>query len=159
MRISIHNKIANYIKNSPRIQKGLLSVEKNPAMVNSLMCASVGIIAKPVTMLMLPEKDKEMKKDNRYALARALSTGVLDFIFALAIFIPLNKKIDSHGKKLFNTKNTIYYQNKEMVTNAKSMINRGFRFATLPIFAVCKFSVIPPTLKLLFKKNESKKND
>lgn len=133
-----------------------LTTEKNPAMVNSLICAGIGMIAKPLTIMLMPTKDKEMKKDKEYGIARAVSTGLIDFIFALALFMPLNKRIDKVGKGLYGSKNTIYYQNKQMVTNAKSMLNRGLRFVTLPLFAFMKFFAIDPTMKLLFKKENKK---
>ena len=157
---NFHNRIANYIKNSPNTQKFLKTVEKNPAMTNSLICAGIGIIAKPATILLMPSKTSEMKKDNQYSIGRSISTGLIDFIFALALFIPLNKSIDKAGIKLYNNKNSIYYKDKQMVTNAKSMLNRGLRFITLPLFAVLKFSFLDPTCKILFKnKNKDNKSD
>lgn len=157
MRVNnFHNRVASYIKNSQNTQKFLKTVEKNPAYVNSLLCAGVGMALKPATILFMPSKTKEMKKDNQYSIARSVSTGLIDFIFALALFIPLNKRIDKVGRKLYNTRNSVYYQNKEMVTNAKSMLNRGLRIATLPIFAYLKFAFIDPTCKILFK---DKKHD
>ena len=127
-------------------------------MVNSLVCAGVGIVAKPLTLLAFPSKDREMKKDNQYSIARAVSTGLIDFIFALALFIPLNKRIDKVGKELYQTKNSMYYQNKDNVSNAKSMLNRGLKFATLPLFAILKFTFIDETVKVLFKKDMKEKN-
>lgn len=160
MRIgSIHYKIANYIKNSKNAQKFLKTVEKNPAYANSMMCAGVGIIMKPATILLFPTKTEEMKRDNQYSIARSISTGLIDFIFALALFIPLNKSIDRAGRDLFNKKGSIYYQNKEMVTNAKSMLNRGFRFVTLPLFAYLKFKYINKTSDMMFKNKKSDRSN
>lgn len=153
---NIHLSIANKISRNKNIQKTILSIEKNPAYSSAIMCGLVGVVAKPITMIALPNKNEEMKKDNRYALARALSTGVLDFIFALAIFLPINKKIEKHGRELFDKRGSVYYKNKEMVSNAKSMINRGFRIASLPAFAFCKFFAIDPTIKILYKKDKNK---
>lgn len=160
MRINnFHSNVASYISKNKIVQKTLLSVEKNPAMVNSLICAGIGIVAKPATILLMPSKDKEVKRDKQYSIARAVSTGLIDFVFALALFIPLNKRIDKAGRKLYNSQNTIYYHNKQMVTNAKSIMNRGLRFITLPLFAICKFCAIDPTVKMLFKKDKEKIND
>lgn len=156
---NFHNRIATYVKNSPNTQKFLKTVEKNPAYVNSLLCAGVGIAMKPATILLMPSKTNEMKKDNQYSIARSVSTGLIDFIFALALFIPLNKHIDKVGRNLYNKKGSIYYQNKEIATNAKSMLNRGLRIATLPIFAILKFKYIDKTAKILFDKKGKSDND
>lgn len=152
---NFHFKVAKFISKNKAIKKTITIIEKNPAMANSLICAGIGIIAKPATILLMPEKNLEVKKDKQYGIARSISTGFIDFLFALALFIPLNKYINKTGKNLYETKNSIYYKNKEMVSNAKSMLNRASRFITLPLFAYLKFLFIDKIVDILFKKDKN----
>lgn len=156
--IKIATKVSNFIEKSPKIQKILLKIDKNPSLFNSAYAAILATTIKPISILALGVNTKDGKEDSKYASAKSISTGILDFLIALAIFVPLNKKLDKKARKLFQKQSTIYYQNKEMCSNYKSVANRVFKIIILPFFAYCKFGVLEDTEKLIFG-NKSKKNE
>ena len=156
--INFSQKVANFIEKSPKTQNILQKVSKNPALFNAGYTAILATTFKPVSILLLAIDSDDGRKDAKYGAAKSISTGILDFLVALAIFMPLNKKLNNISNKLFNTNNTIYFKNKEMCANYKSVANRMLKIAALPIFAVLKFGAIEPTIKLIFKKRNDENN-
>ena len=155
--INFAQKVSNFIEKSPKVQKILEKVDKNPALFNSAYTAGLALTLKPASILMLAVNTKDGKEDAKYAASKSVSTGILDFLISLAIFIPLNKRLDKVGAKLFDTHNTIYFKDKQMCANYKSIANRVFKIATLPVFAVLKFGAIEPFVKIMFKNNKKEK--
>jgi len=161
MKVNLSQKIANFIENSPRTQNILKKVDKNPSVFNAIYVATLATTLKPVSILAIPQKTEDGKLDAKYAASKNIGTGILDLLVALAIFMPLNKKLDKIGRNLFNEKNSIYFKNKEMCSNYKSVMNRFVKIGTLPLFAYLKFNMIEPLCKIIFKKgkiNENSKN-
>ena len=156
MKISLSQKIANFIKSSPNTQKILKKIDKNPSLFNAIYVATLATTLKPVSILSIPQKTESGKLDAKYAASKNIGTGILDLLVALAIFMPLNKGLDKVGRKLFNEKSSIYFQNKEMCSNYKSVMNRFIKIGTLPLFAYLKFNTIEPLFKIIFKKEKNK---
>ena len=157
--INISQKVANFIEKSPKTQDLLQKVSKNPALFNAGYTTVLATTLKPVSILYLAVNSDDGKEDAKYGAAKSISTGILDFLVALIIFIPLNKRLNKVSDKLFNKANTIYFKNKEMCDNYKSVANRILKIATLPIFAVLKFGAIEPTIKLIFNKKRNNENN
>jgi len=157
--MKVSTRVANYITTSPKLQKALLKIDKNPSLFNAAYTAGLAITLKPVSILALAVNTKDGKEDAKYASAKSISTGILDFGIALAIFIPLNKRLNIISEKLFDKSGSIYFKNKQMCLNYKSVMNRFIKIGTLPLFAVLKFGAIEPLVKYMFKKrsNENSK--
>src|SRR5574344_207787 len=148
-------KVANFIEKSPKTQNLLQKIAKNPALFNAGYTAILATTIKPASILMLAINTDTGKDDAKYGAAKSISTCILDFLLALIIFIPLNKRLNKVSEKLFNISDTIYFKNKEMCENYKSVANRVIKIATLPLFAILKFSAIEPTVNFIFKKNKN----
>ena len=157
--INFSQKVANFIEKSHKTQNILRKVSKNPALFNAGYTAILATTLKPASILALAVNSDDGKKDAKYGAAKSMSTGILDFLIALAIFMPLNKKLDKISDKLFNKDNTIYFKDKEMCANYKSVANRIVKLASLPIFAVLKFGAIEPTINLMFNKKRNDENN
>ena len=154
--INFSQKVANFIEKSPKVQKILKKVDKNPSLFNAIYVATLATTLKPASILSIPQKTEGGKLDAKYAASKNIGTGILDLLVALVIFMPLNKGLDKVGRKLFNEKNSIYFQNKEMCSNYKSIMNRFIKIATLPLFAYLKFNMIEPLCRIIFKKEKNK---
>lgn len=151
---SLSQKVANFINKSPRVQNTLRKVDSNPALFNACYVALLSTTIKPSTILLLPNKTSDAKMDAKYAASKNIGTGILDLAIATMIFIPANKGLDRLGRKLFNEKNTVYFQNKQMCSNFKSVLNRFMKISLLPMFAWMKFNAIEPLSNILFKKDK-----
>ena len=159
MKINLSQKVANFIEKSPRTQNLLKKVDSNPALFNACYVAVLSTTIKPASILLLPNKTNDGKMDAKYAASKNIGTGILDLIVATALFIPANKGLDKIGRKLFNEKNTVYFQNKEMCSNFKSVFNRFMKISLLPAFAYLKFNAIEPLSNILFKKDKRGKDN
>lgn len=156
--MKISTRVANYITTSPKLQKALLKIDKNPSLFNAAYTAGLAITLKPASIMAMAINTKDGKEDAKYASAKSISTGILDFAIALAIFVPLNKRLNKISEKLFDKADSIYYKDKQMCLNYKSVMNRFIKIATLPIFAILKFGAIEPVVKYLFKKRADENN-
>jgi hypothetical protein len=152
---NLSQKVANFIEKSPKVQEILKKVDKNPSLFNAIYVATLATTLKPLSILSIPQKTEDGKLDAKYAASKNIGTGILDLLVALAIFMPLNKKLDKVGRDLFDEKNSIYFKNKEMCSNYKSVMNRFIKIGTLPLFAYLKFNMIEPLCKILFKKEKN----
>lgn len=150
--MKISSRVANYIEKSPRVQNALLSVNKNTALFNAGYTTILAVTLKPAAILGLAVNTDDGKRDAKYAAVKSITTGILDFAIALALFIPMNKYLSSIGSKLFDTKASIYFQDKAMCNNYKSVMNRFVKILTLPIFAVLKFGAIQPCINIMEKR-------
>lgn len=140
-------KIAHGIGKSKTLQKVFKMTDSNPSLVSGGIAFVVGTTLKPMTNMALPGD----KQDKIFAVGRSISTAIADILLAFAVFYPLNHGIDRAGRKLFNSKGTIYHNNPEMCTKFKSLFNRGFKIAFVPFFAWLKFSLINPIVKKIRK--------
>lgn len=157
--INFSQKIANFIENSQKTQKILQKVDKNPALFNAAYTAILATTIKPVSILAIALKTPEGKEDAKYASAKSVATGILDFLIALTIFIPLNKKLNKVSGDLFKKVNTVYFKDKELCSNYKSVMNRAIKIASLPLFSFLKFSAIEPFVKVMFGRGNKRENN
>lgn len=155
MRIDTPNryiKIANYIEKNKFIQRTLHYADKNPSAFQATSVFILASIIRPSTIMAVPNKTKDGKKDSLYSASRSIITGALDLGTAFAIFMPLNKAIDKAGRVLFNTQNTAYWQNKERCSAFKSLFNRGVKIAILPAMAYFNFAYVKQLSDVISKK-------
>ena len=139
---NFYQKTANFIEKSPKTQKLLCFFDKNPSLANSTIVFILATLLRPSAILISSGKTENAKKDAKYSAARSIATGIVDLGFATAVFIPLNKLIDSSTRKLFNDKNTAYFKHKEACSAWKSIANRGAKILLLPIISYLSFKYV-----------------
>ena len=150
---TIYKRVANYIQNHKRAQKFLQNVESNTGLYSGILAFGVGTTLKPVTIMSTPGN----KEDKKYATAKSISTAIADVGLAVLIFVPLKKILDSSAKKLYNIKNTVYYQNPDACSRFKSISNRVLKIVFIPAFAIAKYAFIDPIVKKMNKRSKSDK--
>lgn len=151
-------KTANYIEKSPKIQKILRFADKNPSIFGSAIVFTTATTLRPVSILMTSRgsQDQNKKKDSVYSAARSIATGIVDIVFTALFFIPLGKILDKRARNLYNSSNTVYFQNKEACSMYKSILNRGIDILLLPLMAYASFKYLKPISKRIYN-NEDKK--
>jgi len=155
---NFYQKTAKYINNSPKVQKILHFADANPTLFNSSVVFMLATILRPSAILMMPNKSKDGKKDNLYSSARSIATGFVDLTFASIVFIPINKIIDKSTRVLFEDKNSIYFQEKEMCSAWKSIANRGLKILLLPIMAYLNFKYTKNISEFIIKTKDKISN-
>ena len=150
-------KVANFIEKSPKTQKILRFADHNPALFNSVIVFGLASVLRPSTILLTSSKAEDKKEDAIYSAAKSITSGFVDLTTSLAIFLPLNKIIDSSTRKLFNNKNiSTYFQNKEACSAWKSVANRSAKIALLPIISYFNFKYVKVLVDKMRNKNEHK---
>ena len=144
-------KIANFIERSPKTQKVLRFADKNPAIFQSSCVFALTTVLRPASIMAIPSKTKDGKADAKYSSARSIATGVVDLVTSTAIFVPLNKAIDSSTRKLFEVKNSVFYHHKENCSAFKSLFNRGTKIMVLPLIAFLNFHYVKKIADILFR--------
>jgi hypothetical protein len=147
------DKIANYINRSKTTQKILTHVSKNPAAFSTVAACVIAGVIRPLAIVPLPMKDKQ---DKKYSIASSIAAGITELLTAPLIFIPFNKVLDKSGDLLKKTKNTIFSNNEVMIKGYKSVTNRVFKMAVLPVISLFRFATISPVVKALYGKKEGK---
>ena len=145
------DKIANFINNSQKTQKMLSRVSKNPAAFSTVASCVIAGVIRPAAIVPLPMKNKE---DKKYSIASSIAAGITELLTAPLIFIPFNKVLDKSGELLKNSKGTIFENNNKLVKGYKSVTNRVFKMAVLPIISLFRFATISPVVKTLFKNDK-----
>lgn len=147
------NKIANFINNSPRAQKALSAVSKNPAVFSTVAACGIAGVIRPLAIVPLPMKDKQ---DKKYSIASSIAAGITELLTAPLIFIPFQKCLDKSGDLLKKSANTIFHNNDKVVKQYKSVTNRCFKMAVLPVVSLFRFATISPVVKALYGRKEEK---
>ena len=147
-------RVAKYIASNKRAQNVLKYASTNTSLFNSMFVFGIAMILKPVSIFYTPTPED----DKRYGIARSLSTGIADLGIAALVFIPLNKAIRKAGDKLYKSKGTIYHDNAKKISQYKSLFNRGFKIALLPLLAFSKFFFIKPIINIATKKEKPYEN-
>ena len=146
------DRIAEWINKSKGTQKILRAVSDNPALASAGISFIAASILRPAAQGALPIKDK---KDRAYTIASSVATGVTELAFAMAIFIPANKAIQSTSKALYSSaKDTIYKENPILLRQFKSLSNRFLKLGLLPATSWLRFAAVAPFVKLLFRKDK-----
>ena len=136
-------KVSNFIEKSPKTQKILRFADKNPSLFNATVVFGLATCVRPSTMILTSGKSEDKKQDAIYSAAKSITSGFVDLITALIIFIPFNKIIDKSTRKLFNNPNIkTYFQNKEACSAWKSIANRVAKILLLPAIAYFNFKYV-----------------
>ena len=144
-------RVANWINNSEGAQKVLRGINKNPAIFSAVAAFTLASIMRPITIGLLPFKNK---KDKRVSQASAISAGLVELGTTAAIFLPLNKAIESSSKRLYKAQGTFYEGNNVALRQFKSVTNRGFKLLFLPLISLARFALVRPVSDFLFGKNK-----
>lgn len=157
--IKTHNfsqKVANFIEKGPKIQKILRFADKNPSLFNSSCVFILASVLRPSTILLTSNKKEDKKQDALYSAAKSITSGFVDIISSLAIFVPLNKYIDSSTRKLFNSPNVkTYFKNKEACSAWKSIANRCSKIMLIPIISYLNFKYVKVLVDKMRKVSEN----
>ena len=153
----IAESIAGFINKSERTQKVLKGINRNPAVFGAATSFALASILRPAAIGVLPFKNKN---DQKTSQASAVSAGIIELIATMAVFIPLNKSIESSSKSLYKAKGTFYEGNNTALRQFKSVTNRMFKIAFLLPMSLARFSLVKPLVKHVFdnKKDERKLN-
>ena len=146
--------IANYINKSEGAQKVLRGINKNPAVFGAATSFVLASILRPAAIGVLPFKNS---KDKKCSQASAVSAGLTELAATIAIFIPLNKSIESSSKALYKSKGTFYEGNNVALRQFKSVTNRGFKLAFLIPMSLMRFALVKPLMDHMFKDKEKEK--
>ena len=145
-------RIANWINESKGAQKVLRGINKNPAIFSAVTAFALASILRPATIGLLPFKSN---KDKKVSQASAVSAGLVELGATAAIFLPLNKAIESTSKALYNSKGSFYEGNNVALRQFKSVTNRGFKLLFLIPISLARFALVKPLMNRLFSSNKS----
>lgn len=145
--------IAGCINNHRGVQKVLEKVGDNPAVFSSVASFGLASILRPATLDVLPFKNDG---DRKCSKASAITSGLVDLVTTILVFIPLSKGIDKASKLLNNSKGTIYFNNKNVLEQFKSITNRSFKLLLLVPINMIRMSLIKP---LMDKMGDKKGNE
>lgn len=148
------NKIAGFINNSKTAQKCLSAVSKNPAVFSTVASCVIAGVIRPVTIAPLPMKDKQ---DKKYSIASSIAAGLTELVTAPLIFMPFQKCLNKSGDVLLKSGGDLFKNNVKNVKQYKSVTNRCFKMAVLPVISLFRFATISPVVKALYGKKEGEK--
>ena len=145
--------IANWIGESPRAQKALRCVNRNPAIFSAVVSFGLASILRPTAIGLLPFKND---KDKKCSQASAVSAGLIELASTVAIFIPLNNCIEKVSKSLYKNKGTFYEGNNLALRQFKSVTNRGAKMLFIVPMSLARFALIKPIMNSVFKDKPQK---
>ena len=140
--------IADWIGRSPRAQKTLKGINRNPAVFSAIVSFGLASILRPIAIGALPFKND---KDKKCSQASAVSAGLIELASTIAIFIPLNKSIKKASESLYKSKGTFYEGNNLALDQFKSVTNRGAKMLLIIPMSLARFALIKPLMGYLFK--------
>ena len=144
----VAKKVAKWINGSPRVQKALKKVNKNPAVFSAVAAFGLASIIRPAAIGVLPFKND---KDKKCSQASAVSAGLIELASTVAIFVPLNKSIEKVSKSLYKSKGTFYENNNLALRQFKSVTNRAAKLAFIVPMSLARFALIKPLMDTVFK--------
>ena len=144
----VAKKVAKWINNSPRVQKTLAKINKNPAVFSAVTAFGLASVLRPLSIGVLPFKND---KDKKCSQASAVSAGLIELASTAAIFVPLNKSIEKVSKSLYKSKGTFYEGNNLALRQFKSVTNRAAKLAFIIPMSLARFALIKPLLNSVFK--------
>lgn len=132
--------VANFINKSEGAQKVLRKVSDSPAMFSAVGAFLVGTTLRPaMTMAITPNK-----QDGVYSASSSIANSFVELAAGALMFTPMKKGIDESAKQLYNSAETIFHENKEILRNYKSTAKRLFRIPTFPITSAIRFAMVAP---------------
>lgn len=144
-------RIAGFINNSKTAQAVLRKVSDNTAVVSAVMSFGLASLLRPAIIGCFPFRDK---RDKKYSQASAVSAGLIELGATIALFIPLNKSIAKTSKALYESRGSLYHENKLALRQFKSITNRGAKLLALIPMSLARFSLVKPVVNFLFGKEE-----
>lgn len=148
------NSVANFINNSKATQKCLASINKNPAVFSTVASCFIAGVMRPGTIAVLPMKDKQ---DKKYGVASSIAAGITELITAPFIFMPFQRCLNKSGDKLLKNGGDLFVNNVKNVKQYKSVTNRLFKMAVVPVVSLFRFATISPVVKALYGKKDGQK--
>lgn len=133
------DKIANFINHSPKTQKVLRSCSDNPALIGTVSAFVVGTTIRPSLIMGITPN----KTDAKYSASSSIASSLVELLGGFALFTPMRKGIENSSKQLYNMKNTIYHENKDLLRNYKTIANRVYKMFTFPITSSIRFAMVP----------------
>lgn len=133
------------------------------AVFSALFAIALTCIMRPAAIMALPG-DKKHKDDKKYAAAHSIASGVIGYLFSLAIFSPISdamKKIEKEPEKYIEKNAKLkYLESGKSLRIAKTFIGMAPEIILAAPRAVMTIAIIPPILKYVFgwekKKPDSK---
>ena len=150
----VAKKVADWIGNSPRVQRTLKGINKNPAIFSAITAFGLASILRPAAIGILPFKND---KDKKCSQASAVSAGLIELASTAAIFVPLNKCIEKASKSLYKSKGTFYENNNLALRQFKSVTNRGAKMLFIIPMSLARFALIKPLMNSVFKDKSEQK--
>ena len=133
-------KIANYINTSPKAQKVLRGISKNPALAGAASSFILSTTIRPATILAVtPDKD-----DAKYGACSSISAAIVELLGSYALFKPMNRAIENSSKQLYNLEGSIYHKNPLLLRRYKSVTNRVGKLPLNFFTALLRFSMVYP---------------
>ena len=132
--------IANNINVSPRAQKTLEKVSKNPALAGAASSFLLATTLRPIAVMAVT-KDKD---DAKYAVCSSISAAVVEMVGACLLFKPMNKAIENSSRQLYNLKGSLYHENPQLLRRYKSITNRVAKLPLNFVNSMARFSMIYP---------------
>lgn len=168
MKINSTANTANFkgIYNNKAVLKGLETISEHGTTFSALTTLAMASGVRPIAIKLTPNVKKENKE---YAITNSITSGLIKFLMAEAIAIPVEnavKQIDKTPEKFLNKKAI-----KMLQGNAQNLVDsKKYKFATQVLKmgsglisaipkAMLTVSLIPVVMNLLFKKKEQKKTD
>lgn len=137
---SVCYKIANHINKSPKTQKVLRAISDSPAVFSTISACAIGFTLRPATTLAITKSPQ----DGKYGAASSVASSLVELGAGLLLLKPAQKAICKSSQDLYNKAGSVFYQNKELLRNYKSVNNRIFKLFTLPATSYLRFSLVYP---------------
>ena len=147
-------RIASFINKSKTAQRLVRGVNDNTALFSAVMSFGLASLLRPTLIGCFNFKSE---KDRTYSQASAIAAGIIELVASAAIFIPLNKSIAKTSKALYESRGSLYHENKLALRQFKSITNRGAKLLALIPMSLARFSLVKPVVNLLFGKEDKAK--
>lgn len=116
------------------LSKFFLMADKNACVSEAFAALFLTCMLRPTTIMAMPHKKSDNEK-NKKAAAHSISSGLIGYAFALAVFHPIGKIFSRIPKNVFpNPKNADTY---------RQALNYVVQIATVPIKAAITIGLIP----------------
>ena len=145
------------------VQSFIKMADKNMLVFEAAVSLLYTCALRPLTIMSLPADGKDRKK-NKKAAAKSISSGVISYLCALAISLPLKgamSKIVAHPEKYLTKNARKFYTGSEnvetlhnapMVKTTEKVFQKMFEVAMIPVRAGLTVSLLPVVDKNIISK-------
>ena len=136
--------------------------QKNSLVADALFALFLTAGLRPLSIGILPTKDEDDKKKNRYQIAHSIATGIMGLATTVAVAVPVKAAVETFFKRVMNNpqlKEKVKYIFKSPATEAmfKETAGRLHQPFFLPLRAFLTIKLVSPILEALgFKKQPLK---